>query len=67
MGSVMGVEVQHLATLRAVIALLEAGAPQFIAIPTDLGGLPAPAGSVSFPEALPEADLARAPEEGAVQ
>lgn len=66
MGSVMGVEVQHLATLRAVIALLEGGAPDLIAVPTDLAALPAAAGSVSFPEALPEADLARDPEEGAV-
>lgn len=66
MGSVMGVEVQHLATLRAVIALLEGGAPELIAVPTDLAALPAAAGSVSFPEALPEPDLARDPEEGAV-
>lgn len=66
MGSVMGVEVQHLATLRAVIALLEGGAPQLIAVPTDLAALPAAAGSVSFPESLPEADLARDPAEGAV-
>ena len=67
MGSVMGVEVQHLATLRAVVALLEGGAPELIAIPTDLPTLPAAAGSVSFPEALPEPDMARDPEEGAVQ
>lgn len=66
MGSVMGVEVQHLATLRAVIALLEGGAPELIAVPTDLAALPAAAGSVSFPEALPEADKARDPQEGAV-
>ncbi|MGQ0616901.1 MAG: ferritin-like domain-containing protein [Acidimicrobiia bacterium] len=65
MGSVMGVEVQHLATLRAVIALLEANAPEFIAIPTDLANLPGPAGSVAFPEALPAPDLARSAEEGA--
>ena len=66
MGSVMGVEVQHLATLRAVIALLEGGAEPLIAIPTDLAALPAAAGSASFPEALPDANLARDPEEGAV-
>lgn len=67
MGSVMGVEVQHLATLRAVGALLEADAAQLIAIPTDVAALPAPAGSVSFPEPVPEADKAAPPDSGAVQ
>lgn len=50
MGSVLGVEVQHLATLKAVQALLEGGAPELIAIPTDLGALPGAAGSVGFPD-----------------
>ncbi len=50
MGSVMGVEAQHLAVLRAVQALLEAELPDLIAIPTDLAALPAAAGSASFPE-----------------
>lgn len=67
MASVMGVEVQHLAVLRAVIALLEGGGESLIAIPTDLAALPAAAGSVSFPEAIPEPNLAREPSEGAVQ
>jgi rubrerythrin len=50
MGSVLGVEVQHLATLKAVQALLEADAPELVAIPTKLGSLPAAAGSAGFPD-----------------
>src|ERR1700712_1676372 len=49
MGSVMGVECQHLAVLRAVAALLDANAPQFIAIPVVLANLPAAAGTVALP------------------
>jgi rubrerythrin len=64
--SVMGVEAQHLATLRAVAALLEAGAVELIAIPTDLAALPAAAGSVSFPEPFEGTEMASPPEEGAV-
>lgn len=67
MGSVMGVESQHLATLRAVGALLEGGAPELIAIPTDVAALPAAAGSVAFPEPFEVPDMASPPEEGAVQ
>jgi len=50
MASVMGVECQHLATLRAVRALLEGGAPELINIPIGAGlaDLPAAAGSVAF-------------------
>lgn len=66
MGSVLGVETQHLATLRAVIALIEGGAPQLVAIPTDLAALPAAAGSVSFPAPFEEPQLASPPEEGAL-
>lgn len=60
MGSVMGVECQHLATLRAVGALLAGGAPQLIKIPigSDLGKLPAAAGSVAFPNTLEQTDPA---------
>ena len=50
MGSVMGVEAQHLAVLRAVGALLSGGGEALIAIPTDLAALPAAAGSVGYPE-----------------
>ncbi len=66
MGSVMAVETQHLATLRAVGALLAGGAPQLNAIPTDLAALPAAAGSVAFPAAFEEPQLASPPEEGAL-
>ena len=66
MASVMGVECQHLATLRAVGALL-GGAPELIAIPTDVAKLPAAAGSVAFPAAFEDANLASPPEEGAVK
>lgn len=71
MGSVMGVEAQHLATLRAVGALLAGGAPQLIKIPlgADLAQLPAVAGSVAFPDALEQTqdDLIAAPTTGAVK
>ena len=58
---------QHLATLRAVIALIEAGVPELIAIPTDVAALPAGAGSASFPEPFEQPQLASPPEEGALQ
>lgn len=67
--SVMGVECQHLAVLRAVGALLgggDAGAA-LIAIPTDVAKLPAAAGSVAFPQPFEPTDLASPPEEGAVK
>lgn len=67
MASVMGVESQHLATLRAVGALLAAGADQLIAIPTDVAMLPAAAGSVAFPEAFEPVTMASPPQEGAVK
>jgi hypothetical protein len=64
MATVMGVETQHLAVLRAVGALL-AGAPDLIAIPTDVAKLPDAAGSVGFPDAIPTPKLASPPQEGA--
>ncbi len=67
MASVMGVECQHLATLRAVAALLEGGGEALIAIPTDVAKLPAAAGSVAFPDAFEGIKLASPPEEGAVK
>jgi len=69
MASVMGVECQHLATLRAVGALLEGGAPELIAIPLGAGvaQLPAAAGSVAFPEPFSGVTMASPPEEGAVE
>ncbi len=70
MASIMGVEAQHLATLRAVGALLEAGAPQLITVeatdgPVDVAALPAAAGSVAFPEPFESTDNAFPPESGA--
>lgn len=69
MASVMGVECQHLATLRAVGALIEGGAPELIAIPLgdDVAKLPAAAGSVAFPDAFQGVTMASPPEEGAVK
>lgn len=73
MGSVMGVEAQHLASLRAVGALLKGGAPQLIAVPfpaASIKDLPAAAGSVAFPDALHKingAELIAEPTSGAVK
>lgn len=66
MATVMGVETQHLAVLRAVKALLEGGAPELIAIPTDVAKLPAAAGSVAFDAPTYEPAMASPPEEGAL-
>jgi len=65
-GLTEGVEVQHLATLRAVAALLEADLPELITIPTDLAALPAAAGSGSFPEPYEtiDEDMIAQPESG---
>ena len=67
MASVMGVECQHLATLSAVAALISGGAPELVAIPTDITKLPAAAGSVAFPDAFQGVTMASPPEEGAVK
>jgi hypothetical protein len=64
--SVMGVEAQHAAILRAVQALLQANAAQLVALPPNLGGLPPAAGSVGFPNAFFLTDHARPPTEGAL-
>jgi hypothetical protein len=67
MASVMGVESQHLATLRAVRALLESGAPQLVKVPigADVARLPAAVGSVAFADAMSDPDRASPPAEGA--
>ena len=67
MASVMGVEAQHLATLRAVGALLEADRPELVAIPTDVAALPEEAGSAAFPAPFQSVESASPPEEGAVR
>ena len=65
--SVMGVEAQHLAILRAVQALVAAGATDLIALPPDAAALPTAAGSVGFPDAFFTTDAAHDAKEGAVK
>jgi hypothetical protein len=65
--SIMGVEAQHAAILRAVQALLVGDAPQLIALPpSPLSALPAAAGSVGFPAAFFPTNDARPATEGAL-
>ncbi len=65
--SIMGVEAQHAAILRAVQALLQGNAPQLIALPpAPLSSLPAAAGSVGFPDAFFPTKDARPATEGAL-
>ncbi len=65
--SIMGVEAQHAAILRAVQALLQGNAPQLVALPpTPLSALPAAAGSVGFPDAFFPVKNARPATEGAL-
>jgi hypothetical protein len=65
--SIMGVEAQHVAILRAAQALLAAGAPQLVALPPNAAALPAAAGSVGFPDAFYPTTDARPAMEGAVK
>jgi rubrerythrin len=73
MASVMGIEAQHLATLRAVSALLAGGAVELIDVPfpaANIPRLPAAAGSVATPDALHKingAELIAEPTSGAVR
>jgi len=67
MASVMGVEAQHLATLRAVAALLSNDLGELVVIPTDVAALPDVAGSVAFPQPFEGTEMASPPEEGAVK
>jgi hypothetical protein len=65
--SIMGVEAQHAAILRAVQALLAAKDASLIALPpTPLTALPAAAGSVGFPNAFYPTSGARPETEGAL-
>jgi rubrerythrin len=64
--SIMGVEAQHVAILRAVQALLLGHAPSLIALPPKpLTALPAAAGSVGFPYPFYPTTAARPELEGA--
>ncbi len=70
LASVMAVEAQHLALLRAVGALLRADTPQLLRIPigADLPNLPATLAAIAFPEAIDDVASASVaePESGAV-
>ncbi|MFE2875123.1 ferritin-like domain-containing protein [Streptomyces roseus] len=65
--SIAPVEAQHRAVLLAVQALLGAGKPRLIAVPTDAGALPEAAGSVGFPEGFYPVKNASPITEGAVK
>ena len=70
-GTVASVESQHLGTLYAVKALLEANLPNLITVKAtggavDAAKLPAAAGAAFVPETFKKTDLASPPEEGAV-
>jgi hypothetical protein len=68
LASVLGVEAQHLAVLRALGALLKDGTPQFVNIPigSDLVNLPATLAALAFPTAMEETSSVAEPESGAV-
>jgi rubrerythrin len=65
--SIMGIEAQHAAVLRAVKALLAANLTSLIAIPTDVAKLPSAAGSVGFPSAFFPVTKAAPATQGAVK
>ena len=72
MASIMGVEAQHLATLRAVGALLAANMPELITVEAtdgavDVAALPAAAGSVAFPDPFESTENAFPPDSGDVE
>lgn len=68
MASIMGIEAQHAAVLRAVQALLMANAPQLITLsPTNVASLPAAAGSIGFPNAFYPTISAAPASQGAVK
>ena len=66
--SIMGIEAQHVSVLLAVQALLKAGAPQLISLsPGTAAALPAVAGSVGFPNAFYQTNMAAPAKQGAVK
>lgn len=65
--SIAPVEAQHRAVLLAVQALLRAGKPRLVAIPTNVGQLPAVAGTVGFPDGFYPVRNASPVSEGAVK
>lgn len=69
MAAVMGVEAQHLASLKAMASLLKVGALDAIQLPVDVNKLPAAFGSLAFPDALHKANESAGtaqPESGAL-
>ena len=64
--SIAPVEAQHVSVILSSKALVDAGAPQLIAITPDLAKLPGPAGSVGFPDSFYKTDHARPADEGKV-
>lgn len=66
--SIMGVEAQHAAVLRAVQALLQGKAPQLITLSTtNVASLPSAAGSVGFPNSFYPTKTAAPKAQGAVK
>jgi hypothetical protein len=66
--SIMGIEAQHVSVLLAVQALLKASAPQLISLsPGTAAALPAAAGSVGFPNAFYQTNMAAPAKQGAVK
>ncbi len=66
--SIMGIEAQHVATLLAVQALLQADVPQLITLSaTNVANLPASAGSVGFPNAFYQTSQAAPAIQGAIK
>jgi rubrerythrin len=66
LASIAPVEAQHASVILASKALVDAGAPELIAIPPDLTKLPAAAGAVGFPDTFYKTDHARPADEGKV-
>lgn len=66
MATVMGVESQHAATLRAFATLLAAESPELIAVPVNPATLPSAIGSVATPDAIEPTTHAVEPASGAV-
>lgn len=69
MAAVMGVEAQHLASLKSMSALFKLGNLEAVKVPVDITKLPAAFGSLAFPDALHKASESAGtaqPESGAV-
>jgi hypothetical protein len=67
MASVMAVEAQHLAMARTLAVLAANDLMDLLAVPTDVGRLPAEMGRIASPEPFAAPNLASPPTEGAVR